>query len=243
MPSFSNQLSEAFIAFRREIYPDERNSIMCSIHDQFQTANDRKHNCLGCNFAESTSWIHNELHNAVSEYGELEPEFYVDYLMKLYLFVERAYIVFDLVQLPVEYRSRHFGIFQKIHKWANFIKHPKSFLLVHHAQYFLEDDSGAEILFDREKFGVVIDQEFVSKYYSGSERNAELFRLLTNKTNVAVLFPNVEELTHDFIAGIHKFIELIRDNAVYREILDARSTYENYFESTSTASPSPPAPQ
>jgi hypothetical protein len=215
---------------------------MCSIHDQFQKANDRKHNCLGCNFAECTSWIHNELFDAVTESGDLDPAFYFDYLMKLYLFVERAYIVFDLVQLPLEYRSRHFGVFQRVHKWANFIKHPKSFLLVHHPQYFLEDESDAEVPFDSANFGVVIDQEFVSKYYSGSEKNSELFRLLTNKTDVAVVFPNVEQLTYDFVEALQKFIELIRDNAVYREILDAKSTYEHYFESNANASPSPPAP-
>lgn len=203
---------------------------MCAIHQLFGGNDGPHHNCLGCNFADATSWIHNFLQSSLSSPQASVQEFYFDYLIKLYLFVERSYIVFDIVNLPVEYRSRHFSIFQKVHKWANFIKHPKSFLLVHHPRYFMEDDVMADEEFDRSAFGVIIDQEFVLEYYAGPDNNSKLHKLLTNKNDVAVLFPNVVELTVDFCSGLHKFVDVIRDNDVYREILNSRATFDNYFE-------------
>ena len=128
------------------------------------------HNCLGCNFADCTGWIHNHLHTALTTDDSSLQEFYTHYLLKLYLFVERAYVIFEIVGLPQEYRGRHFDVFKRVHKWANFIKHPKSFLLVHHAQYFMDGDTAVDEPFERTKFAVVIDQAFVSEYYAGPTR-------------------------------------------------------------------------
>jgi hypothetical protein len=223
------QIDEAFKVFRDEIYPHDGDSIMCEIHKDFGGLDGTKHNCLGCNFADATLWIYNRLHNALtSEPASLE-EFYFDYLLKLYLLVERVYVVFDIISLPLEYRSRHFSAFQRVHKWANFIKHPKSFLLVHHPQYFMEDDKDAVDVFNRSKFGVVIDQQFVLEHYAGPDNNATLHKLLTNKIDVAVLFPNIVALTTQFCGCVHEFIDVIRNNRVYREVLNTRTTYDNYF--------------
>ena len=227
----NHQVDEALLIFHQEIYPDE-SSIMCSIHDAFGGLEGSDHNCLGCNFADATSWIHNCLVNAASTPMISFQEFYFEYLLKLYLLVERVYVVFEIINLPPEYRGRHFTPFQRVHKWANFIKHPKSFLLVHHPKIFMQDDEDAEKdgdRFDSTKFGVIIDQQFVEEYYSGAEKNGKLFRLLTNKTDVAVLFPNIISLTTDFCESIHKFTGLFKENAVYRELLNSRSTYEDYF--------------
>ena len=227
----NHQSDEALYIFHTEIYPDE-DSVMCSIHDAFGGLEKSHHNCLGCNFADATSWIHNCLHTAASEPMISFQEFYFEYLIKMYLLVERVYVVFELLDLPLEYRGRHFACFQKVHKWANFIKHPKSFLLVHHPSFFMEDDKDAQtdgIVFDPTKYGVIIDQGFVDEYYSGGDKNAKLYRLLTNKTDVAVLFPNIVLLTTEFCECIHRFVRLFSENAVYREVLNSRTTFENYF--------------
>lgn len=225
-----SQINEAFVIFRDQIYPHEGNSIMCSIHQEFGALDGIRHNCLGCNFADATSWIHNCLHAAMTADSTSLDEFYFDYLLKLYLLVERVNVVFEIIGLPFEYRGRHFSAFQRVHKWANFIKHPKSFLLVHHPKFFMEDDKDADKPIDRTKFGVIIDQQFVLDYYGGPDNNPKLHKLLTNKTDVAVLFPNIVTLTTEFCACIHEFIAVIRNNAVYREVLSSRTTYDNYFE-------------
>jgi hypothetical protein len=223
-------IDDAFKIFRDEIYPHDGDSVMCDIHKEFGGLDGTKHNCLGCNFADGTSWIYNCLHTALTSESDSLEEFYFDYLLKLYLLVERVYVVFEIIGLPLEYRCRHFQVFQRVHKWANFIKHPKSFLLVHHPKSFMDGDKDAEQPFDRTKFGVVIDQEFVLEHYAGPDNNAKLHKLLTNKTDVAVLFPNIVTLTTEFCAAIHEFIDLIRNNAVYREVLNSRTTYDDYFE-------------
>ncbi len=225
-----SQIDEAFAIFREEVYPKDENSVMCSIHEEFGGLDGGHHNCLGCNFADATSWIHNCLHTALVTDRTSLQKFYFDYLLKLYLLVERVYVVFEIIGLPLEYRGRHFSPFQRVHKWANFIKHPKSFLLVHHPKFFMEDDKDPDEPFDRAKFGVIIDQQFVIDYYGGPDNNPKLHKLLTNRTDVAVLFPNIVTLTGEFCACIHEFIAVIRDNAVYREVLNSRTTFDYYFE-------------
>ena len=222
-------IDEAYSIFSREVYPDG-GSVMCSIHDVFGGFEGGHHNCLGCNFADATSWIQNFLATAVENGSESRQEFFFDYLLKLYLLVERFYIVFEIIGLPLEYRCRHFSTFQHVHKWANFIKHPKSFLLVHHPQYFMENEKHPDVPFISSEFGVIIDQGFVDNYYSGPEKNSKLHQLLTNKKDIAVVFPNVVDVTTEFCSCIHKFIDVIRNNEVYREVLKSRTTYDNFFE-------------
>jgi hypothetical protein len=146
-------------------------------------------------------------------------------MMRLYLFVEHVYVIFEIIKLPEEYRRRHFGVFKDIHKWANFIKHPNSFILVHHPTYSYDGDDN----FDRTQYSLVIDQQFVNEYYSSPIHNKKLWDALQNKKEVAVLFPNPQVLTRGFCDAAKKFISVVRDNAVFCEILASRSTYENYY--------------
>lgn len=181
------------------------------------------HNCLGCNFADTTIWIQKYLSRAATL--DSTDEAYTFYLMRLYLFVERVYVIFEIIKLPDEYRGRHFGIFKDVHKWANFTKHPNSFILVHHPAYTYDGDPH----FDRTLYSLVIDQAFVNEHYSSPTHNKKLWDALQNKKDVAVLFPNPQVLTRAFCAAAKKFISVVRDNAVFREILASRSTYENYY--------------
>lgn len=143
------------------------------------------------------------------------------YLIRLYLLVERLYIVFDIIELAEEYRHRHFSVVRDVHKWANFIKHPGPFLLVHHPDYFMAHDPG----FQKQKFDVVIDQEFVNKHYGGpGQKRKKLWDALTNKRNVAVLFPSPIDLTNQFCGAIEHFLEMINTNAVFRSRFHSRTT-------------------
>jgi hypothetical protein len=217
------QFKRSLEVFTRDIYPQNGVPVVCRLHEAFGTIDTGSHNCLGCNFADVTNWICNHLkrfdqHTDVAEAMSF-------YLLKLYLFVERAYEIFEIIQLSLQYRGRHFGVFRDVHKWANFLKHPKGFLLVHHPFHFFEGMPD----FDRAKHSVVVDQDFVNEYYSGADKNTKLYRQLENQREIAVLYPDPFRLTERFCAAIHKFVEVIRDNAVYREILASRTTYENYF--------------
>jgi len=219
----STLLQNCHTIFNAEIFPEQGDSVMCSLHDCFDDQSGGDHNCLGCNFSDTTIWIQKYLSRA-SNFGDID-EAYTFYLMRLYLFVERAYVIFDIIKLPEEYRCRHFSVFRDVHKWANFTKHPNSFILVHHPTYTHDGEAS----FDRTKFSLVIDQTFVNEHYSSPTHNKKLWDSLQNKTDVAVMFPNPETLTRGFCAAAKKFIAVVRENEVFREILASRSTYANYY--------------
>src|SRR5437867_6995948 len=132
----------------------------CRIHDVFRELNARSHNCIGCNFAGSTIAIDRGLKRIASS-KDFEAEYdYSDYILSLYLFVERACMVFDIICLPEGYRHRHFGVFQEIRRWANCLKHPNYFILMHHPVF----QAGGAV--DTSKaWEQVVDMPFVVEHY------------------------------------------------------------------------------
>lgn len=150
------------------------------------------------------------------------------YNMTLYLLVERIYELFEIIQLPTGYRQRHFQVFDRVKKWANFLKHPKAFMFVHHPEFVFEAD------FDKGNYGkgdtTFVNTDFILEYYSGAEKNNKLYRALTNKTDVVVIIPNPSETTKAFCEAIAKFVSLMKHNEVYRDILSEKSTLDDYFE-------------
>ena len=198
---------------------------MCSIHDLFHNEDDKAHNCIGCNFADYTNLLHVALQNvAVST----PIEAFSSTILYSYLLVERFEEIFKIIKLPDSYRLKHFQVFGQIRRWANFLKHPKAFMLVHHPEYYFENEIA--IGTGDETSQIIIDQKFIDEYYSGDKENNKLYSLLSNKKNVFVLLPRLDKLMIDFCAGQKKFIEVISNNEVFRELLDEKSTMKNYFE-------------
>ena len=108
---------------------------------------------------------------------------------------------------------------------GKFYKAPESVFVGASPVVFFEGRSA----FDPSKFNFVIDQQFVIDYYSGPAKNAKLYKQLENKKDIAVLYPDPLALTQRFNDAIRKFIDLIKNNEVYREVLASRTSYENYF--------------
>jgi hypothetical protein len=201
--------------------------LLCRIHDVFRELNAQSHNCIGCNFAGTTTAIQRVL-NRIASSHDFDVEFdYSDYILSLYLFVERACMVFDILCLPESYRHRHFGVFQKIRRWANFLKHPNYFILVHHPVF----QAGGTV--DTSKaWEQVVDTPFVVEHYGhdAQSKSAKLKTAFLRKAKVLVLFPDVVPLTEHFCDAVKGFVSLIENNAVFREMLDDTATYENYFD-------------
>lgn len=213
-------------AFDKENVPT-----LCKIHDAFGGLSGEHHNCLGCNFADSQTMIHNFLKKYES-YSDLQESFTL-YILILYLLVERMEIVMDLVQVPDTYRDTHFKVFQQIRKWANFIKHPKAFILTHHPEYDFENSG---ISFDK-KFKIVINDQFVTEYYKGESdpakqksKNKDLYQKLHNQKDIHVVFPDIAQLTKKLCYSVDAFSDLILKNQVYKDILNDEATISNYFE-------------
>ena len=54
--------------------------------------------------------------------------------------------------------------------------------------------------------------------------------MLSNKTDVTVIFPDPLELMQQFADDSDQFIQLIQNNEVYREELGKVTTVEGYYE-------------
>jgi hypothetical protein len=225
-----NKFEECFDLISKRIYSDSA-PIVCQIHDAFGGMNGVHHNCLGCNFAESVGSIYNFL----AEYKQKKSvqQDFVIYILLQYLLVERIEIVFDILQVPENHKDKHFKVFKQIRKWANFIKHPKAFILTHHPEYSYE---GSGFDFGKE-FSLVINEQFVERYYKGAKNpddqkkiNKELLDKLKNKRDILVEFPDMYKLTEKLCYSIEKFVQLIVKNEIYVEILNDETTISNYFE-------------
>ncbi len=196
------------------------------MHEVFGTDKGSHHNCLGCNFADATNGIDYALTKIIAHRGSDDLD-YSDYVLWLYLFVERANIILDICQVPEGIRHRHFGVFVTIKRWANFLKHPNWFILVHHPTYCID---GYHDL-DRSKYSAVIDTDFVEEHYNAEarSRSSSVRKKLQNVPNVLVEMPNPETLTEQFCEAAIKLFELPKKNEAYKELLADISTYENYY--------------
>jgi len=221
------KLQSAYKVYRNETFPKDE-SIMCSIHDSFPKSSENAHNCLGCNFSDYSELLSKYLNNSsVSTPFEA----FSGVIWYSYLLIERFEKVFKIIKLHEEYRSRNFQIFGVIKRWTNFFKHPKAFILVHHPEYYFTDEIQSYEKEDKEKY-IIIDQAFIDNYYSNDSENAKLYGLLTNKRNVVVIMPSLPELIAEFCKAQVRFIDVISNNEVFRELLDERTTLRNYFENT-----------
>lgn len=201
-------------------------TLMCSINEAFSEFHENGHNCLGCNLQDHVSLIQSFLKTAKS-YDSKEHFFNV-YCLLLYLLTERIMEIMKIIGLPSGYKQSELRVFKEINIWSNFLKHPKAFILTHHPNYIFEDEKTS---LSRKK---IIDYQFVEKYYSGEDKNKyrDLVKQLRNNKNVVVVLPDPVRLTSDFCDACKIFIDIIKENKVYKEILNDLTTLTTYFENS-----------
>jgi hypothetical protein len=218
-----------FDIFINDHYDKEFNSLFCNIHNSFE----KGHNCVGCNLNESNLRIENFLIQH-RNFRDLHLTF-TNFILLLYLQVESIYEYFEIIQLQESYRGKHFKIFQDVKRWANFLKHPKSFMLVHHPSWTYEgrtiksDNSGKYLDEKIKRTTPTIDSAFVNEFYAGGKKNRELFKQLNKKENLIVVFPNPIILIKEFTKAQKKFTEIISNNEIVRDLLENKATIENHF--------------
>jgi hypothetical protein len=229
--TLQTKFKETLEIYQGTAYYGDNVPLLCKIHDAFGGLEGEHHNCLGCNFADSQTMVSNYL-SKYETYTDIQESITL-YILTLYLLVERMDSVMDMVQVPDAYREKHFKVFQQIRKWANFIKHPKAFILTHHPEYDFEN-SGIDF---GKKFNIVVNDQFVTDYYKGESdpakqkaKNKELYGKLHNQKDIQVIFPDIAQLTKKLCYSINAFAELILKNQVYIDILNDEATISKYFE-------------
>lgn len=220
--------SQILISRLYKNYEEDESSILCEIHDIFSADNDNSHNCIGCNLNESIAYLVKSLSTTFpTAYHSYE--IFNSFTIGAYLFIERVEHISGIIQIPENYWKSKFYPFIDIRRWTNFIKHPKAFIFVHHPEYYFEDQVEYDKL-KEDKQLTVIDQEFISTYYAGSQNNRKLHKILTNKENVVVIYPSLQELATKFCDSVDTFKNLIANNQVFQEILNDKSTIEDYYD-------------
>lgn len=215
---------EAYQIFHRRV---QKNELLCQIHNAYSSPNEINHNCLGCNFNELTDQTEKLLRVcADQDVGFTLQQAFSLYSFQLNSIWESLSNVFDLVSLPSSYRCRHFQPFIRNRRWANFFKHPQSFVyLVHHPLFTFEESEAFS--FNSLEPHLIVDDEFVETYYAKAhkERAKGLTKKFEqNKNNVCVKLPNLVQLTNGICDSLEVFVDVVSNNPVYREILDERST-------------------
>lgn len=226
---------ECFEIFSKHMLDEMGEPVACNLHEAFGNISETSHNCLGCNFADSINLILRYLRRN-NELDDIQHDVST-YIFLLYLFVERIDMVFRIIKLPDIDKENDYFVFRQIRRWANFIKHPKSFILTHHPEFDFEN---SDKIYDK-KFSQIINDEFVFNYYKGysnnniqREKNEELYNLLRNSQDVIVIFPDLEILTYNFCCSFNKFIDLVKNNRDYNDILNNLATIRSYFENEFT---------
>ncbi|HMO18862.1 MAG TPA: hypothetical protein PKA63_12280 [Oligoflexia bacterium] len=211
--------------FKRK-HKGQNKSIICSLVESV-AANETQHSSILCNLSE----VFDGLENAILKMSEKEniKIQYTNFFFWLYLIVENLNTILDVVGMPKELRKSKFPVFYTIKNWANFIKHPKAFLFTHHTEVTEEKNvSKLELLIKLDR-GLLIDQQFVNKYYAGKKNDSNLFDEISNKKKVFVSFPDCLTLLKEFSTSIAEFIKIMSENPIYIETLTDRSIIENYF--------------
>lgn len=185
----------------------EERSRYCQLFDAFEEREKREfpeqpaqgetdimfHNCIGCNFEEGCL----NILDFVKTFSGTKNErtYFTIYSLLFYTLAERMAVVYQELGI-VNGRNfdwSRFPVLRKIKHWANFFKHPKAYMFLHHPVYFLENDP------ERPNFMIngEVDSNFVDSFYRAGADNLELRRLFENQKGWKVIFPALPEFTRE----------------------------------------------
>ena len=220
--------------FEKEAFSPDDGPIPCLIHKVFTPKSKKDehclshHNCIGCNLADQVLLIENFLRAHETQY-RIQFSF-TTYIILCYLLVERMDTILNIIQIHDEIRAEDFKILNLIRKWANFIKHPKAFVLTHHAAFTHPGSPAFEAL--RDAALLKIDRDFVFRWWTEADekKDKELFSELENRDSVLVIFPDLKETTTALCSAMNKFNALFEKNDAFVRLLKNRSTFLHYWD-------------
>ena len=209
----------------------------CKIFDKLTEGTESSENCIGENLNQLVQNINDEWFLNYSPGSNLS-FYFMNYLLLLYLFVERIDLIFDVInkdgksKLFNDYHFQNFKTLRKINKWANFIKHPKEFMFTHWPKYYMEGQNENVLIAETD---IKIDTDFIFKHYF-SEKQERPY-MLENNQKVFVEVPNMIELTKGFCQEMNLFFDFICANQVVADYLGKKSTIVNYYQSEEDIEP------
>jgi len=237
---FLNQTIECADYFEKWFYPsDNRNKLTgnkksvydvlyVTFSDNYKRKTGRPemiaHNCIGCNFDDSALSI---LYFLNSNKNCANIEYYLNiYTFLFYGHAERLGVIYKelgFVDGNNKFDWSSFPALQSIKYWANFFKHPKSAMLLHHPDYFIDTDPSKPNFFINE----IINDKFIKTYYKCDKSNDELREKLANKNHVKIFYPDLVETTKHLCDEFSKIVDTIISNQTFIDKLEPYTTIES----------------
>ncbi|MBL0238890.1 MAG: hypothetical protein IPQ02_20430 [Saprospiraceae bacterium] len=206
----------------------EGDPIICQLH-AILDKDKSNHNCIACNIAFNIDLLKEHINTI--KLNENTGYLYSSTILMLYLIVEKLFALFKSLEesgiKPSGYKSS-FSTMRLIWAWANFFKHPKAFMYVHEPIFIpisshevaSERNTSDPILLENK----IIDDEFILKYYTGKEKNEELYIQLLNKHEPIVLLPDIIELFKLFKVEFLLFLDDAKTNTKIIDHLHDKAT-------------------
>ena len=164
------------------------------------------HNCIGCNFEEGCL----NILDFVEQFSGTEKvrNYLTIYTLLFYILAEKLGVIYkelNVISGKGEFDWIRFPVLRRIKHWANFFKHPKSYMFLHHPVYFLENDP------DRPNFLIEgeVNSDFVDSFYRAGDRNDELRTLVANKKDWKVIFPDLVVFTQELCSEVDKACDYV----------------------------------
>lgn len=220
----TKQVSDYFEKWHTEFKYSSKNGDMrsryCQLYDVFEdrerrepfNENNKKynsplyHNCIGCNLEEGCLNILDFTQRFSG--GENARTYLTIYSLLFYTLAERMGVIYEELGIITDKNKfdwTKFPVLRQIKHWANFFKHPKSYMFLHHPDYFLENDpKRPNFLIEGE-----INSDFVNRYYKANANNEQLRSVLTNKKDWKIIFPDIVKFTKNLCYEIDNFCEYV----------------------------------
>jgi hypothetical protein len=207
-PSTYENLTFKGVPLKKSVFFDKLDELS---HDK----GDYKHNCLPCNLTDGANLIRYFLEKNITCESI---RFFVNiYSILLYQQAERFGVIYSqlgYITNKNEFDWSQFPNLQNLKYWANFFKHPKSSMFLHHPTFHIESYSGnPNFMFDG-----IINNEFVKKYFAGGKLNMELEKLFLNK-EFKIFFPDLISFTKLLCNESDNLINIINSKKENIEIL------------------------
>jgi hypothetical protein len=218
---------ESILFGSHSIYNDLYDTFSSYHKSQKGKENDIAHNCIGCNFDEGARNI--QLFFKYNLDVNSERYFLTMYSLLFYLQAERLGVIYKEIGFVKTVRNKEvfdwlaFPELQRIKCWANFFKHPKDFMLLHHPSFFIEGDPNIPNFL----VNGVINDSFIQKYYKGDNHNKDLRLILENKENFIVIFPNLLDFTVKLCLEFERIVDKIKNDTATIEKLAPYTTIKS----------------
>ncbi len=202
----SYKLKLSHDVFKKKLMPNNE-FLSCKVLDILPYLNDGDHVSIGCNLNDRAVSILQYLsrYKRNSKAKSVECDI-VPYILLLHTLESAIQGMFSEMKTGIKIDSSKIIHFTIVRKWANFFKHPKSFVyLSHHPKYTFDN---SQIEFDR-KPELLIDTDFVIKYYHDKVRDEQLKLEIKGKHPVLVKLPDLIELTDGFADSANYYFDLI----------------------------------